>query len=71
MNGQLFSETTKKLAEILIMALEIEYITIEDVEKRLSTSHRTARRYISVLMSNGYLEPEGGTKNKRYRICRI
>lgn len=58
---------SEKLSEIIILAKSHEIISASDVVSLLSVDERQARRYLNRLVDLGYLEPEGVTKNKKYR----
>ena len=63
----LSEKMSERLSEIIIAAKSCETISASDVVSLLSVDERQARRYLNRLVELGYFEPEGVTKNKKYR----
>ncbi len=61
-------EMADKLGEIMVFAISKNGVRTEDVISLLSVSDTTAKRYLKQLVGFGYLRPEGGNKNKMYRL---
>lgn len=57
----------KKLADILVFADEREEITTEAITKQFNLTQITAKRYLRQLTEFGYIEAQGGNKNRTYK----
>jgi predicted transcriptional regulator len=58
------------MSNIILMASSNDCIMTSMVASECSLDTRTARRYLTRLVDYGYLVPEGGNKNKKYRIAK-
>ena len=58
----------KKLADILIFADGKDEITTEIITKQFNLTQTTAKRYLRQLTEFGYIEAQGGNKNRTYKI---
>lgn len=57
----------KKLADILIFADGKDEITTEIITKQFNLTQTTAKRYLRQLTEFGYIEAQGGNKNRTYK----
>lgn len=57
----------KKLADILIFADGKDEITTEIITKQFNLTQTTAKRYLRQLTEFGYIEAQGGNKNRSYK----
>ena len=57
----------KKLADILIFADGKDEITTEIITKQFNLTQTTAKRYLRQLTKFGYIEAQGGNKNRTYK----
>ena len=57
----------KKLADILIFADGKDEITTEIITKQFTLTQTTAKRYLRQLTEFGYIEAQGGYKNRTYK----
>ena len=57
----------KKLADILIFADGKDEITTEIITKQFNLTQTTAKRYLRHLTKFGYIEAQGGNKNRTYK----
>ena len=57
----------KKLADILIFADGKDEITTEIITKQFNLTQTTAKRYLRQLTEFGYIEAQGGNKNRMYK----
>lgn len=57
----------KKLANILIFADGKDEITTEIITKQFNLTQTTAKRYLRQLTEFGYIEAQGGNKNRTYK----
>ena len=57
----------KKLADILIFADGKDEITTEIITKQFNLTQTTAKRYLRQLTQFGYIEAQGGNKNRTYK----
>lgn len=57
---------TEKMVDILIFMKDNQTITTNLIVKRFGFNETTAKRYLRQLTEFGYLEAEGGNKNRRY-----
>lgn len=57
----------KKLADILTFADERQEITTEAITKQFNLTQTTAKRYLRQLTEFGYIEAQGGNKNRTYK----
>ena len=57
----------KKLADILIFADGKAEITTEIITKQFNLTQTTAKRYLRQLTEFGYIEAQGGNKNRTYK----
>ena len=57
----------KKLADILIFADGKGEITTEIITKQFNLTQTTAKRYLRQLTEFGYIEAQGGNKNRTYK----
>lgn len=57
----------KKLADILIFADGKDEITTEIITKHFNLTQTTAKRYLRQLTEFGYIEAQGGNKNRTYK----
>lgn len=57
----------KKLADILIFADGKDEITTEIITKQFNLTKTTAKRYLRQLTEFGYIEAQGGNKNRTYK----
>ena len=57
----------KKLADILIFADGKDEITTEIITKQFNLTQTTAKRYLRQLTEFGYIEVQGGNKNRTYK----
>lgn len=58
---------SKNLVDILVFADEREEITAETITKQFTLTQTTAKRYLRQLTEFGYLEAQGGNKNRTYK----
>jgi len=56
-----------KLADILVWMADKDEITTQSLVLSLGYTGTTAKRYLRQLSSFGYLEPQGGNRNRTYR----
>ncbi len=59
--------TARKLADIINFATDKQVITTEQIIQRFGISSTTAKRYLRQLTSLGYLEAQGGNRNRTYK----
>ena len=59
---------SEKMVEILAFVADKEQITTETVVRQFGYSATTTKRYLRLLTELGYLEAQGGNKNRTYRI---
>jgi Fic family protein len=57
----------EKMVDILDYMADKEAVTTEEVVARFGYTETTAKRYLRQLAEFGYLEAQGGNKNRRYR----
>lgn len=57
----------KKLADILIFADGKDEITTKIITKQFNLTQTTAKRYLRQLTEFGYIEAQGGNKNRTYK----
>jgi len=58
----------EKLADILVFVADKEVFTTETIVRQFGYSETTTKRYLRQLVTFGYLESQGGNKNRRYRF---
>ncbi len=57
----------EKLADILVFVADKGHITTEVVVNHFGFTPTTAKRYLRQLTEFGYLEAQGGNRNRSYR----
>ena len=57
----------EKLADIVVWMVDKDAITTEQVVTVFGYTETTAKRYLRQLTSFGYLEQQGGNRNRSYR----
>ncbi|WP_337377720.1 HTH domain-containing protein [Prevotellamassilia timonensis] len=55
------------MADILTFADEREEITTETITKQFNLTQTTSKRYLRQLTEFGYIEAQGGNKNRTYK----
>ena len=65
--AKMSDKMSDKMTDIVVLAIQEEYISTSLVALRLGLDKRNARRYLARLVEFGYLSPEGTNKSKRYR----
>ena len=60
-------EHAEKLADILVFVADKGHITTEVVVNHFGFTPTTAKRYLRQLTEFGYLEAQGGNRNRSYR----
>ncbi|WP_161942428.1 helix-turn-helix domain-containing protein [Prevotellamassilia timonensis] len=55
------------MADILTFADERQEITTEAITKQFNLTQTTAKRYLRQLTEFGYIEVQGGNKNRTYK----
>ena len=58
----------EKMADILIFLADKDFVTTENIISTFGLSETTAKRYLRQLVQIGYLEAQGGNKNRRYTL---
>ena len=58
----------EKMADILIFMADKDFITTDNIISTLGFSETTAKRYLRQLVQIGYIEAQGGNKNRRYTM---
>ncbi len=57
----------EKMVDILVYMVDKDALTTEEVVAHFGYAETTAKRYLRQLTEFGYLEAQGGNKNRRYR----
>lgn len=58
----------EKMADILIFMADKDFVTTDNIISTLGFSETTAKRYLRQLVLIGYIEAQGGNKNRRYTM---